>query len=252
MTIPKPRDIVSKTLMILLAVCLAVCGCEKKDNPKQPKEKTRPKVEIKLVELDLELDAITAATTRDSIEEISPPHLRKYNKDEKRKPFMVIEGLKNMAMFKPVTVSAEPIVGEVEQITDGLMTSDEFDFMEGPAWVQVDLEEPASIHAVVVWHYHKSVVIFNDVIVQISDDADFKQNVKTLFNNDHDDSAGMGKGNDTAYISTGWGEIVDARNEDLKPAKARYIRVYTGKSTDGLLPRYVEVAVYGKPISEYF
>ena len=238
MTIPKPMSI----FVVLLAVSLFVSGC-KKDNPKPSKET------VALVELDLELDAVTFPTPPRSgtLEDISPPHLRKYNKDEKRKPFMVVEGLENLAMFKPVTLSAEPIVGELEQITDGIKTSDGFDFVEGPAWVQVDLEEPASIHAIVVWHYHKTLVIFNDVIVQIADDAYFSQNVRTLFNNDHDNSAGMGKGSDTAYIPTGLGEIVDARNEDLTLATARYIRVYTGKSTDGLLPRYVEIAVYGKP-----
>lgn len=246
MTIPKPRSTVSKTLIILLAVYLPVCGCEK-DNTEQSNDDASPDSSVALVELDLEVDAITTPTPpRGSLDDISPPHLRKYVKDKKHEPFMVIEGLENLALYKPVTVSEEAVIGEVEQITDGIKTSDGFDFVEGPEWVQVDLEESASIHAVVVWHFHKSVVIYNDIIVHISDDADFSQNIRTLFNNDHDNSAGMGKGSDTAYISTGWGEIVDARDEDLTPAKARYIRVYTGKSTDGLSPRYVEVAVYGK------
>ncbi len=242
MTIPKPMSI----FVFLLAVSLFLSGC-KKDNPEPSKETPSLKETVVLVELDLELDGVTGPSIRPgTLDQISPPHLRKYKKGEKRKPFMVVDGLENLAMFKPVTLNEEPTVGEVEQITDGLMTSDEFDFVEGPEWVQVDLEESASIHAVVVWHFHKSVVIYNDIIVHISDDADFSQNIRTLFNNDHDNSAGMGKGSDTAYISTGWGEIVDARDEDLTPAKARYIRVYTGKSTDGLSPRYVEVAVYGK------
>ena len=249
----KPILAVMRVVILFAVLCMSAGGCKKDkfepsiDNPEQTKEGVRPEVEVKFVELDLGLDAITAATSRDSIEEISPPHLRKYNKDEKHKPFMVVDGLENLAMFKPVTVSDEPTVGEVEQINDEIKTSGDFDFVEGPEWVQVDLEESASIHAVVVWHYHKSVVIYNDVIVQISDDADFSQNVRTLFNNDHDNTAGIGKGDNTAYISTGWGEVVDARDGDLSPATARYVRVYTGVSTDGLLPRYVEVAAYGNP-----
>jgi hypothetical protein len=245
----KPILAVLRVVILLAAVALSASGC-KKDNPKPSKNSPEPSKEtVALVELDLELDAITAATSRDPIEDISPPHLRKYDKDWERAPFVVIEDLENLALYKPVTVSDEPAIGEVEQINDGIKTSGDFDFVEGPAWVQVDLEESASIHAVVIWYFHKSVVIYDDIIVKISDDADFMQNVRTLFNNDHDNSAGMGKGNDTAYISTGWGEIVDARDGDLTPATARYVRVYTGLSTDGLLPRYVEVAVYGKPIS---
>jgi hypothetical protein len=242
----KPILAVLRVAILLVAVCLLASGC-KKAAPGKPKDPAPVMAGIKLVELDLEIDAVTAATSRDSIEDISPPHLRKYNKDEKRKPFMVIEGLENLAMFKPVTSSDAPDTGEIEQINDGIMSSEGFDFVEGPGWVQVDLEESASIHAIVLWHYHKSVVIFNDIIVQISDDADFTQNVRTLFNNDHDNSAGMGKGSDTAYISSGWGEIVDARDANLQAATARYIRVYTNKSTDGLQPRYVEVAIYGTP-----
>ncbi len=243
---PKPIFAVLRVTILLAAVCLLASGC-KKVAPEKPKAPASARAGIKLVELDLEIDGVTCPTTRDSIEDISPPHLRKkYNKDEKRKPFMVVEGLENLAMFKPVTSSDAPDTGEIEQINDGIMSSGEFDFVEGPGWVQVDLEESASIHAIVLWHYHKSVVIYNDIIVQIADDADFKQNVRTLFNNDHDNSAGMGKGSDTAYISSGWGEIVDARDENMQPFAARYIRLYTSKSTDGLLPRYVELAVYGK------
>jgi hypothetical protein len=241
----KPIFAVLRVAILLAAVCQLASGC-KKAAPEKPKKTTFARGGMKLVELDLEIHAVTGPTTRDNIEDISPPHLRKYKKNEKRKPFMVIEGLENLAMFKPVTVSNAPGIGEIEQINDGIMSSDEFDFVEGPGWVQVDLEESASIHAIVLWHYHASVVIFNDVIVQISDNADFTQNVRTLFNNDHDNSAGMGKGSDTAYISSGWGEIVDARDENLQPATARYIRLYTNKSTDGLSPRYVELAVYGK------
>ena len=158
---------------------------------------------------------------------------------------MVIPGLTNLALDKPVRANEEPIVGEIEQLNDGLKTSGEFDFIEGPSWVQVDLEESASIHAVAIWHYYKNPVIYDDVIVRISDDKDFSKNVTTLFNNDHDNSSKMGKGKDTAYISRWWGELIDARDADRKGKTARYVRLYTGKSVGGKLPRYVEIAVYG-------
>ena len=199
---------------------------------------------IRFVKLDIEVDGVTSATPGISSSGKGIPHLRKETK--RRPPFMVVSGLENLALDKPVMASEEPIMGEVEQITDGIKTSDDFDFVEGPAWVQVDLEETASIHAVVLWHFYKNPEVYDDVTVCISDDEEFKKNVTILFNNDRDNSLGKGKGKDEVYISRWWGEIVDARQSMTKGRTARYIRVYTGKSFSGKLARYLEVAVYGK------
>ena len=119
-----------------------------------------------------------------------PTHFRK--EDKKRPPFMVVPGLENLALYKPVTVSDAPIAGEPEQINDGIKTSGKFDFVEGPGWVQVDLGESAEIHAIVLWHFYKNPAIFDDVIVRVSNDVNFSQDVIMLFNNDHDNSTGMG------------------------------------------------------------
>ncbi len=83
------------------------------------------------------------------------------------------------------------------------------------------------------------------MIVQVSNDESFSKGVITLFNNDYDDSFKLGKGNDTSFYSRWWGEIVDARNNN-KGTNARYIRIYTGRSTNNELPRYVEIAVFAK------
>jgi len=155
-----------------------------------------------------------------------------------------------MALYKPVTSSSKPTIGELEQITDGIKTSGRFDIVEGPKWIQVDLKAPAEIHAVAVWHFYKNPIIYDDVIVEIADDAEFSRNVRMLFNNDHDDSSGRGKGKDTAYISRWWGELIDARDTDRTPAVARFVRFYTRQSADGARPRYVELAVYGKEAKE--
>ena len=238
-------------------MCLAVPGCKKEEEPDQPKEALSPGVvcvapmvedsdsKIMLTELKLDVVAYTGATPARDLESVSPPHLRKEKK--RPPPFMVVPGLKNLALYKLVTASSKPIIGELEQLTDGVKTSGGFDFVEGPNWVQVDLGEPASIHAIVVWYFYMTPVIFDDVIVRISNDVNFSQNVITLFNNDHDNSAGMGKGNDTAFISRWWGEIIDARNTDHTGTTARYVRVNTAASVNGMFSRYVEIAVYGKP-----
>ncbi len=106
--------------------------------------------------------------------------------------------------------------------------------------------EARTLYAIAIWHFHKNAVVYNDVIVQIADDRAFTKNVRTLLNNDHDDSAGMGKGKDTAFTSRWWGELIDARGADGKGTRARYVRVHTSEGMEGEWVRFVEVDVYGQ------
>jgi hypothetical protein len=78
--------------------------------------------------------------------------------------------------------------------------------------------------------------------VQVADDADFTQNVRALYNNDYDNSAGLGVGNDKEYFENYEGRLIDA-----KGAKGRYVRLYSNGSTYSALNRYTEVEVYGLP-----
>ncbi len=205
---------------------------------------------ITMEELDLGLtvDAVTQATPGYPKNLTRPPHLRE---EVERPPFMVPPGVKNLALGKPVTSSMEdePIIGELSQVTDDIKKSEEFDYVEldlGPQWVQIDLGTIHTVFAVVIWHYYKNPIIYNDVIVQLADDAEFIQNVKTIFNNDHDDSTGLGRGNETAYFARWWGEIADARGPENKGTPARYVRVYTNGGAAEEDTRFVEVAVYGR------
>ncbi len=213
-------------------------------------ERTRAVVEAPGLEpLDLGLgpDAVTRATPMYPPDLRKPPHMRR---KVKRPPFMVPPGTRNLALGRPVTSSTvdEPIIGELFQVTDGVKRSGEPDFVEldaGLQWVQIDLGMTARIYAIVVWHYYRDPVIYNDVIVQASDDPGFDSRAVTLFSNDHDDSSGLGKGTDTAYFARWWGEIVDARGKDRRGTPARYVRVYTGGGAAEEDTRFVEVAVYG-------
>ena len=45
------------------------------------------------------------------------------------------------------------------------------------------------IYAIVIWLFHKEPRVYFDVVVQVADDPDFITNVRTLFNNDIDNSA---------------------------------------------------------------
>ena len=207
-----------------------------------------PAAGMALVELDfgLGVDAVTRATPGNPLG-LKPPHLRR---EVKRPPFMVRAGMTNVALYKPVAAAdPEPVTGDLDQLTDGLKKSGPFDFVEfgpGRQWVQVDLGRTRTIHAIGVWHFYKNATIYNDVIVRVADDGGFTQNVRTLFNNDHDNSSGLGPGGDTAFYTRWWGEIVDARGRDYAGTPARYVRVYTADGMEGEPVRFVEIAVYGK------
>ena len=84
--------------------------------------------------------------------------------------------------------------------------------------------------------------------LQCADDADFVTGVKTLFNNDHDNSSGLGVGKDKEYIEANEGKLVDCSKVDGgKPVKTRYIRLYTNGNTSNEMNHFIEVEVYGRP-----
>jgi len=164
----------------------------------------------------------------------------------KRPPFMVPEGTVNVSLKKKVTSSdANPILGELKFVTDGNKEGSEDSFVElGPLkqWVQIDLERECQIYAVFIWHFFREARSYNDVVVQVADDADFITNVRTVYSNDQDNSSGMGVGKSRAYIETNQGKLIDA-----KGAKGRYVRIYSKGNTANDLNHYVEVEIFGKP-----
>ncbi|MFB3902697.1 MAG: discoidin domain-containing protein [Acidobacteriota bacterium] len=158
---------------------------------------------------------------------------------------MVPAGTKNIALNKPVTASDnEPVIGEIDQITDGDKEGVEGSYVEfgpGTQWVQIDLQKPSTIYDIVVWHFHNEARVYRDVVIQVSDDKDFTTGVKTIFNNDHDNSSGLGVGKDLEYIETFYGRIFDA-----KAVKGRYVRLYSKGNTANEMNHMTEVEVYGK------
>lgn len=163
---------------------------------------------------------------------------------EKAPTFLVPKGTTLLSKGKKVTSSDDnPIIGTLDLITDGDKQAGEGYFVElldGSQWVQIDLEKSAAIHAVCVWHFHSQRRAYHDVVVQISDDPDFKTGVTTVYNNDYDDSSKLGKGNDNPYVESRYGLIADG-----KGTKGRYVRLYSMGNTSNEMNHYIEVEVHG-------
>lgn len=157
---------------------------------------------------------------------------------------MAPKGTTNLAKGKEVTSSDDfPIIGDLEYATDGDKESEEGYFVElapGLQWIQIDLEKTAAIYGVSMWHFHTQKRAYNDVVVQISDDADFKKGVTTIYNNDHDNSSGLGKGSDKAYLEVNKGKLIDARG-----TKGQYVRLYSAGNTSNEMNHVVEIEVFG-------
>jgi hypothetical protein len=164
-------------------------------------------------------------------------------------PYLLVpEGTVNVALEKLVECSDEyPILGEPELITDGDKEATDGSYIEldvGPQYISIDLEEKCTIYAIAFWHYHKKARVYYDVVVQVADDPDFVVNVTTLYNNDHDNSLGLGAGEELHYIETNKGRLIDARG-----VIGQYVRLYSHGNTDNNMNHYIEVEVHGKPVN---
>jgi hypothetical protein len=166
--------------------------------------------------------------------------------DKPRPPMMVPAGLKNIALGSKITCSDKNVPADsLAKITDGDKEASDQSIIflrKGTQWVQMDLGSPQGIFAIVIWHAHNSAKVYHDVIVQVADDADFIDNVRTVFNNDSDNTSGLGVGTDREYFETYEGKLINA-----KGIKARYIRFYSKGSTESALNEYTEIEVYGRP-----
>lgn len=174
---------------------------------------------------------------------ISLPNLEKPRVGP-RPPLMVPAGTTLLSKGKTVTSSDSlPVIGELAFVTDGEKSGADGTFVElgpGPQWVQIDLGASSTVAAVLVWHFHAQARVYHDVVVQVSDDPEFKKGVKTIYNTDTDNTLGLGAGKDLAYIETNEGRLIDAGG-----AKGRYVRLTSAGNTTDELNHYVEVEVFG-------
>ncbi|HEY5912338.1 MAG TPA: sigma-70 family RNA polymerase sigma factor [Verrucomicrobiae bacterium] len=165
--------------------------------------------------------------------------------DMPRPPLLVPPGLKNLAPDTGITCSDSYATAEaLAKIVDGNKGGADESIVylrKGTQWVQLDFGGSREIFAIAIWHAHNAAKVFHDVVVQVADNAEFRFNVRTLFNNDRDNSSGLGKGADREYLETYEGKLIDA-----KGVRGRFLRFYSRGSTESALNEYTEIEVYGR------
>jgi hypothetical protein len=163
-----------------------------------------------------------------------------------RPPLMVPPGLSNLALHKTVTTSdTNQLADNLVKITDGDKEAGEQSVVllhKGPQWVQIDLQSPCEIYAIVVWHGHDEPKVYHAVVAQVADDAAFTQNVRTLFNNDQKNLDKLGAGTSREYFETNEGKLIEGNG-----TVARFVRLYSDGSTVSRLNEYTEIEVHGRP-----
>jgi RNA polymerase sigma factor (sigma-70 family) len=166
---------------------------------------------------------------------------------EMPRPLLLVPpGLTNLAQNALVTSSDKNATPQtLAKIIDGNKDGAEASIIylrKGTQWVQLDLGGPRQIFAIALWHAHNAAKVYHDVIVQVADDPDLTDKVRTLFNNDQDNSSGLGKDRDLEYFETYEGKLIDA-----KGVEGRFLRFYSKGSTESALNEYTEIEVYGRP-----
>lgn len=258
------------TKPISIAVCLLPCvlamlvlaGCSDRDGNEPGSEGTQAETTVE-PETDLPPAWVELKTDLPSAWKGVPTPRRK-----QAEPFLVPQGTKLLSRGVKVTSSdMEPVIGELEMITDGNKNTDgnekntcfEDSYVElAPdlQWVQLDLGKPYALYAILVWRdYWKGIYfggetrrhqrVYQDVVIQVSNDSTFssKNHVKTVFNNDHDNSAGLGlgMGPEDIYLETSDGRWINPEG-----VRGRYVRLWSNGNSSDDLNRYIEVEVYGK------
>jgi RHS repeat-associated protein len=96
------------------------------------------------------------------------------------------------------------------------------------------------INTITWWHYSGDGRTYHDVIVQLSNDPTFKTDVKTVYNNDANNSSGIGVGTDAEYAESSSGKVIQ-----VGALNYRYVRLYSNGSSVNGYNHYVEVKVDG-------
>ena len=221
-----PLSLAASILVMLGAALLLVRYWPETEIVRKPVEPEKP------VRLEIEYPKAKYAGTPPNVN--APP-----------KPIYVPRGTSNLARGRTVTSNAQLPADRLKMVTDGDKSGETGHYLyigDGLKWVQIDLGARANVYAIAVWHYYDDgqARAYRDVIVQVSDDPEFSK-YTTVFNTDHDKSAGMETGSDMGYVETVFGKVIDC-----KGVVGRYVRLYSKGNTLDDQNHYVEVEVHGK------
>ncbi len=131
----------------------------------------------------------------------------------------------NVALGK--TVTSGSFVNNPERVTDGQAGNKEqyAGLDSGLQWMKMDLGASVPVSRIKLWHYFDGRT-YRDVVVQLSTTPDFTSGVTTVFNNDANNSAGLGAGTDAEYAETAAGkEISFAPVQAIIRRRSRRIRL---------------------------
>jgi RNA polymerase sigma factor (sigma-70 family) len=208
-----------------------------------PKKSLSPPSQTGLVPLNLDLPTPAFKGTPKDMQ--IGPNVEPLS-DKPRALMLVPADLKNLAPYSDLTSSDRNVTADsLAKIVDGDKAASDQSIIflrKGTQWVQMDLGNRQELFALVIWHAHNMAKVYHDVIVQVADDPDFTDNVRTVFNNDSDNSSGLEVGTNREYFETHEGKLINA-----KGLKARCIRFYSKGSTESALNEYTEIEVYGRP-----
>ncbi len=212
----------------VLLVCAAI-ACGAAETGRVPLEPALPKPTFAGTPLDLRT-----------------PHREPYRGDDvPPPPLLVPEGTRLLSRGCAVTCNAARVKpAELALVTDGNKQYSPSAYLElapGVRWVQIDLGTNAELHAVCIWRERREQCVYRDTVVQVSDASAFDAGVTTLFNNDYDNSAGLGVGTDKEYYEDYFGRRIDGRG-----VRARYVRVTSNGNTSDPYNHFTEIEVYGK------
>ncbi|MDG0792539.1 discoidin domain-containing protein [Cohnella ginsengisoli] len=170
---------------------------------------------------------------------------------------IAIKPVANVAFGKTVTSNAASPSGQpLSALTDGVTASDKYvlyGVSDGPKYAQVDLGKAYDVTRVNIrndWGTATTYRTGKDLIVQLSNDSTFASGVTTFFNNDGDNSSGLGAGTDAEYVEPGDGSGKDILLNDT--VNARYVRYWANghvriNGTVNLVDTPVEIEAYADP-----
>ncbi|HEY4552108.1 MAG TPA: discoidin domain-containing protein [Bacillaceae bacterium] len=158
--------------------------------------------------------------------------------DEEQPPLN--DDLNNIALGK--TPTSGSFIQNAAHATNGLSgDTNQFTGLDkGLQWMQLDLGDTYKVDRIRLWHFYGDGRTYKDVIVQLSNTQDFSSGVTTVFNNDGDNSAGHGVGQDSEYKET-----PDGKEIIFEATEARYVRFWSNGSLSNPWNHYVEAKVYG-------